>query len=132
MRQQIRHQVSGGVYAIDEVLFYYFYCNRIVQAEHLQDAWNIFNECYREKTRRRIVGSVVVTLRSLEQVMYAIQDILEIWEWGPPNEKCRRWRISSRDVDTDVFRDGRRILIFERFGGLGNGVVEDERVEYGR
>lgn len=83
----IHQRVSEGVDTVDRVLFRYFYRNRIVETEELQDAWMIFDEYYRGRTHRRVFGTVVATLENLEQVMSAIRDILEVWEFGPHDDQ---------------------------------------------
>lgn len=86
MVASIGRQVKEGVQAVDIALFQYFYGGNVVEAEPLYFALTVFEQYYRSRTSVRVYGSIVETLGNLQQVMSAIQDILEIWQFGPPEE----------------------------------------------
>lgn len=81
------------------MLYRYFYWIRIVEAVQLEDAWQISNDCLRRRMRRRAAAG----LGNLEPVVDAIQEILEVWEFGPPGEE-----IQALDEALEEFLAGRR------------------------
>ncbi|RDI87637.1 hypothetical protein Vi05172_g2488 [Venturia inaequalis] len=110
-----REKIAQAAETIDKVLHRYFFCNKIVEADDLHDALTIFEECHRERTRTRANPSMVETLMNLEYLIFVIRDILDVWQYGPPDEE-----MLALDLGVQKLRVGRRSTHVSRRTGTPN------------